>query len=67
MFYKSVKAGFLLGVEQGSGFVIARWGQYHGLASRGRGSSSTAPLPAPPPLMRPSDTATPALLASVSL
>ncbi|PRW60350.1 actin cortical patch component Lsb4 isoform A [Chlorella sorokiniana] len=26
MFYKSVKAGFLLGVEQGSGFVIARLG-----------------------------------------
>lgn len=25
IFYKSVKAGFLLGVEQGSGFVIARW------------------------------------------
>ncbi|KAI7838677.1 hypothetical protein COHA_007480 [Chlorella ohadii] len=26
IFYKSVKAGFLLGVEQGSGFVIARLG-----------------------------------------
>jgi hypothetical protein len=25
IFYKSVKAGVLLGVEQGQGFVIARW------------------------------------------